>query len=506
MSSSSHSRFHPQDPYHNTLGVVSTPRILPPSLFDNQATAQDTTPVSQQVPANGPSVSSPLLQLTPMNTALTPTFPLTAPASTSLTGVLVPGDPAAISRNSSSWQAARNSVLSQMVTSQDLPVPATLPRAKSKTGGRRGRGARQLLVRADEVESAGTALDSSHSTGKNDGGIGDGGIGRGRGRGRGRGGGRPKIQRVGGGLGRGAKRKRRQSEDEGGTGKDDTDDSENFTPLPAQSRSGRRIFKASTFTPIAVDPEGTAGTQASVAKVIPGTVDGGKKGRKRHRKPGDASVCKNCGRGHSPRGNMIVFCDGCNTPWHQHCHDPPITAEVVRVEEKEWFCGDCAVLREEKVQLEGRVSAEGMSLAERRRYLQTLSTSHLVSLLLHATKLHPNLPILSASEATTATSAHVMRDVLRYPNATAHLGGGDDEDTYVLYSETDPLPYPKAGNGVPLPPERDDLAFLIDDDVQTFSHVWNWERSELFGKENIPVDGEMGLGWRSRLVESLRVP
>lgn len=98
-----------------------------------------------------------------------------------------------------------------------------------------------------------------------------------------------------------------------------------------------------------------------------------------------------------------------------------------------------------------------------------------------------------------------MKDVLRYPNATAHLVAGDDEETYVLYSETDPLPYPKAGNGVPLPPERDDLAFLIDDDIQTFSHVWNWEKSELFGKENIPFDGEMGLGWRNGLVESLRV-
>lgn len=352
MSSSSHSRFHPQDPYHNTLGVVS-------SLFINQATAQETTPLSQQVPANGPSVSSPLSQLTPMNTASTPTFPLTAPASTSLTGVLVPGDPAGFSRNSSSWQAARNSVLSQMVTSQDLPVPATLPRAKSKTGGRRGRGGRQLLAKADGGESAGTALNSSQSTGK-----GDVGIGRGRGRGRGRGGGRPRIHRGGGGLGRGAKRKRGQSEDEGGTGKDDTDDSETFTPLPTQSRSGRRIFKASTFTPIVVDPEATAGTQAPVANDIPGAVEGGKKGRKRYRKPGEASVCKNCGRGHSPRGNMIVFCDGCNTPWHQHCHNLPITAEVVRVEEKEWFCGDCEVLREEKVQLEGRVSAEGMSLAE----------------------------------------------------------------------------------------------------------------------------------------------
>lgn len=98
-----------------------------------------------------------------------------------------------------------------------------------------------------------------------------------------------------------------------------------------------------------------------------------------------------------------------------------------------------------------------------------------------------------------------MKGALRQPHIIAHPVMGDEEDTYELYSETDPLPYPKAGNGVPLSPESDDLAFMIDDDVKTFSHVWKWERSDLFGKENIPVDGAMGLGWRSRLVESLRV-
>lgn len=361
MSASSHSRSHAQDPYHNTLEVVQNlfpPRILPqPSLF-NQPTPHPTTPFSKQVPANAPLVSSPLLQLTSVNTPSNPTLPLTAPAKTTLTG-LVPGDPAGISRNSPSWQAARNSVLSQMVTSQDLPIPATIPRDKTKTGGRRGRGARQPLVKSEGRESIGTAFNGSKTTGEA-----DRGIGRGRGRGRGRGGGRPRIHKVGGGLGRGTKRKRGQSEEEEGPGEDDTDASETFTPLPTQSRSGRRIFKASTFTPAVIDVEATVGTQAPGANDISGTAEGGKKVRKRYGKPGEASVCKNCGRGHSPRGNVIVFCDGCNTPWHQHCHDPPITAEVVRVEEKEWFCGDCEVLREEKAQLDGRVSAEGMSLTE----------------------------------------------------------------------------------------------------------------------------------------------
>lgn len=38
--------------------------------------------------------------------------------------------------------------------------------------------------------------------------------------------------------------------------------------------------------------------------------------------------------------------------------------------------------------------------------------------------------------------------------------------------DEDILPYPKAGNGIKLPPESEDLEFLIDDDIVTFSHTW----------------------------------
>lgn len=34
------------------------------------------------------------------------------------------------------------------------------------------------------------------------------------------------------------------------------------------------------------------------------------------------------------------------------------------------------------------------------------------------------------------------------------------------------LPYPKAGNGIVLPPESDDLEFMVDEDTVTFSHSW----------------------------------
>ena len=39
------------------------------------------------------------------------------------------------------------------------------------------------------------------------------------------------------------------------------------------------------------------------------------------------------------------------------------------------------------------------------------------------------------------------------------------EDDYVL-------PYPKAGNGIRLRPESEDMAILLDDDTTTFSHTW----------------------------------
>ena len=79
-------------------------------------------------------------------------------------------------------------------------------------------------------------------------------------------------------------------------------------------------------------------------------------------------MCKNCGRGHSPGSNAIVFCDGCNGAWHQFCHDPPIEGEVVRVEEREWVCGACEGGRREREremgELEGRVRAEGWGAEE----------------------------------------------------------------------------------------------------------------------------------------------
>lgn len=255
----------------------------------------------------------------------------------------------------------------QRAVQQPAPAPVYVtpgyvaPPSKSVRGVRRGttrgRGGRKPKIKVEAPDNGDTFTITSTPTG-----------GRGSGRGRGRGGrvnrgGRPRGSRAGASSARGGKRKR-EDDDE----KDDSDVSEIITVLPTQSRSGRKIIHANNFSPVVIDLEKEPPSSKTAATAKPASnapiqpVKG--KGGKRFSRPGEASVCKNCSRGHSPASNMIVFCDGCNGPWHQYCHDPPISSEVVRIEEQEWFCADCMVLREEKAHVDGKVSAETLSVVE----------------------------------------------------------------------------------------------------------------------------------------------
>ena len=181
--------------------------------------------------------------------------------------------------------------------------------------------------------------------------------GRGSGRGRGSRGGRG---RSGTGAG-----KRRRTDDT--VTLSDSDESENFTPL-AQSSSGRKIINANP-APVVIKIEDKETTETSPLAKRPSNNPlgrgAGKKSISFRRTPGGpGAVCKNCGRGHSPSSNAIVFCDGCNTPWHQICHDPPIGKEIVLIAEKEWFCSDCIVMKEEKSRLQGKIAGENLSMLE----------------------------------------------------------------------------------------------------------------------------------------------
>lgn len=78
--------------------------------------------------------------------------------------------------------------------------------------------------------------------------------------------------------------------------------------------------------------------------------DGKKKPKRRYTKSRDI-VCKLCEKPDSRVGNQIVFCDRCNTPWHQSCHKPPIPESVVEIEEAEWVCRECLARKQDPAAL-----------------------------------------------------------------------------------------------------------------------------------------------------------
>ena len=64
---------------------------------------------------------------------------------------------------------------------------------------------------------------------------------------------------------------------------------------------------------------------------------------------------------------MIVFCDGCNTPYHQYCHQPPIEQKVIEEVDKEWYCKECESQRVAPVpesEVANFISGAGASLEQ----------------------------------------------------------------------------------------------------------------------------------------------
>ena len=269
-------------------------------------------------------------------------------------------------RGSLEWETAREAVLAEMQSPADTDSlgfahnNGDVLNMEARTGGRRGRGPRRrgspIAVGTIKLEATAESLVETPQSNRS------------RASGKGGRGGRPRGSRGARGARgslRGGKRKRSRDEDEEGNGNDDTDSSETFTPLPTQSRSGRKIFQANSSTPI-IKIDDDLVVDASPSSHNQTGLSGSAKKRKSNyrRPPGANALCKNCSRGHSPSSNVIVFCDGCNTPWHQFCHAPPIKGEIVQIEEKEWFCADCMVSQKEKQRLDGTVAGDGMSFAE----------------------------------------------------------------------------------------------------------------------------------------------
>ena len=197
------------------------------------------------------------------------------------------------------WEAAREQVMRDMATSDKFPTP-TPPRESSGLG--RGGMETQSSNMSGNGEQAVFKLEGEpHQTTPGSRGRGRGGRPRGRGR----------------GGGRGGKRKREDKSEE------ESEDSEVYSPVVTTTKSGRSVQKPTSFVPPPPSPTTTT------------------KRKRQYRRNPESAVCRVCLRGTSPATNMIVFCDGCNTPYHQYCHHPPIDQAVVNEVDKEWYCKQC---------------------------------------------------------------------------------------------------------------------------------------------------------------------
>ncbi|KAF3491487.1 uncharacterized protein GIQ15_01004 [Arthroderma uncinatum] len=330
----------------------------------------------------------------------------------------------------------------------------------------------------------------------------------------------PRRRRTGGAKSRNSRKSGRygDDDDEGIKAEDsDSDGDSSDTPLTTtQTKSGRQIHRPTLFTP--------EHSQAKSASPDTSQQQLPRKRRRVYRKGKEVNViCLRCDRGHSPRCNAIVFCDECNAPWHQFCHDPPIGDEVITVKEKEWFCGECRPVKppaDLALQANGEpnranivyssinsststptptsatqtptlLGSSQFSRAEKQGYLSSLSHAALVNLLMNISDSRPDIPLFPANLNELHTSSFNSDTSMTGKNAgnssitsipskrpsdslrasTGDSNENDDGDSDGEEVEEHRL-YPRPGNGFRLPPDSEDLDILLEDPSSTtFSHA-----------------------------------
>ncbi|KAK9458149.1 hypothetical protein V1511DRAFT_491873 [Dipodascopsis uninucleata] len=231
------------------------------------------------------------------------------------------------------------------------------------------------------------------------------------------------------GAGKRKRRKRGRSKKN-----DDSDTDEGFSFEGMKTKSGRKVHKPQTFDAIDVLPDNK---------------------RRSLRQRRDLQTCRICLRGHSPDSNLIVFCDGCNDPYHQLCHDPPIDRVFIQIAEAQWFCAQCQSKMSERP-LQTGLSGQNLSETEKRTYLLSLPVKQLVELILMCEREHPDLKIYS-------------------PNIKNPIKASTSSDSSQLLPKQkkvvldDVTPLPGAGSQIGQPSEAD-MQYMLDDNNTVFSH------------------------------------
>ncbi|KAG9233429.1 hypothetical protein BJ875DRAFT_512196 [Amylocarpus encephaloides] len=472
----------------------------------------DAPPISPTAPSsNDTPISDPLPKYVPQFSAATEMILKriqngagnTINSTTTLSSIGITGTPPG-------YEDMRRSVLMGMKTTLNMDIPSTP--TTNRRGGVAGKatGGAPIAPRPSATPKSRGSVDGVSASGRKT-----------------KSGPRTKGGRVGG------KRKRAKSESMSEEESDamsklgedsDSDDTEEITVFPKVTQSGRHIVKPAQF--------------------VPATRESNPKRRAPSKKAQEQALCKRCGRGHSPETNMIVFCDGCNSGWHQMCHDPPISEEMVKDEMAPWFCLGCSRKKGNKSGSQPRpASWQGRSSEEKRSYFNSLPHPQLVNLLMQATVLHPNIPIFPQS--FNAPSSHAQRATSSsdrqshshqsqqsfpqisttglfsrqeaHPNApinfirkihtgqTSPASFSPSQSSFNHVSSAPPAlnaqgkdssrestpaspPYPKPGNGLMarLGPDEDDIEWLVDNnDFDAFSHVVYDEHGERMEENSV---------------------
>ncbi|KAF4552220.1 PHD-finger domain-containing protein 2 [Elsinoe fawcettii] len=252
----------------------------------------------------------------------------------------------------------------------------------------------------------------------------------------------------------------------------DEEGEEEYTPQATATRSGRSVQKPPSFAP----------------PPLPSPVAGVKRKRHMHRKNPELSVCRVCLRPHSPLGNMIVFCDGCNTPYHRYCHRPAIQQVVVDEPDREWYCAECERENEFQYDIALFKPSPNMTDEQKRSHLERVPQPVLIRLLIAASHNHPDIPLLPPDVHARAnalasmppppqTNGHTSFSIppsSAPPNGSSHLTRPPDDELETGYESDPPAHYPVPGRGLAstLPPEKSHLHFLVDDNRDVYTHLF----------------------------------
>lgn len=318
-----------------------------------------------------------------------------------------------------------------------------------------------------------------------------------------------------------------QSSTSGSAGPVSRNSSEEY-PTTTHTRSGRQTQKPvslTNFGTVSASPSSKLSRADSSTNVNTTPTSNGKTHpkikRRVYRGREQFALCEHCQRGHGPPGNVIVFCDACNKCWHQRCHDPQISKKTIADTKAQWFCSECdRILHGGKkgkkpqskttaqsiptatiaanmppVYAGPRVGGRHLHPDQQLAYLKTLSSERLISLLLQAADLAPDLPIFEtlvpAPQTINVPQAQFTSTYVTpvsKPPAFLHTAPDDAVDEgYDGYYDEHAALYPKPGQGVQLPPDREDLYMLLEGkDSRTFSHwIRGKEGNEFSGTGNV---------------------